>query len=299
MTLQEQILEFIDRYLSLLTLHEILQIKTNKTINIIASVIKESNKTIPEAVSVFLTVVRYLRGENHPGSLQKFIEDNSRLIFKMTTENRAQCNIPHRALPLFEVFEEKIKSSPVSVIELGASYGLIGRCLLNPQKIMEKKNVYFPRGQQMPRNPRPVDYYLGLELSPPGEEWLLAGEWHPMRRERLKNFLHDIPTNKKFKLQKGNAFGFSKQKAVKDLDSGYSTVVVLTSFMFYQYEEKKQQMLREEILEYTRRTNGHWINQASNESLLKGFVEFDGEKIIELPDSTFNRWKWLEKSVYT
>ena len=116
-----------------------MQIKTNKTINIIASVIKESNKTVPEAVSVFLTVVRYLRGKSNPGSLQKFIEENSRLICKMSIEKRAQYNIPSRALPLFEVLEKKIKSSPVSVIELGASFGLIGRCLLNPGKIIEKK----------------------------------------------------------------------------------------------------------------------------------------------------------------
>jgi len=271
-----------------------MQIKTNKTINIIASVIKESNKTVPEAVSVFLTVVRYLRGKSNPGSLQKFIEENSRLICKMSIEKRAQYNIPSRALPLFEVLEKKIKSSPVSVIELGASYGLIGRCLLNPGKIIEKKDAYFSREQQMPQNPRPVDYYLGIELSPPGEEWLLAGEWHPILRERLEYFLHDIPTNKKFKLQKGNAFGFSKHKAVTDIASISSAVVVLTSFMLYQYEEKKQKMLRDEILEYSRRVKGHWINQSINESLMKGFVEFDGEKIIELPDGTSVSWKWLE-----
>lgn len=40
-----------------------------------------------------------------------------------------------------------------------------------------KKDSYFSPKQQMPLDPWPIDYYLGIELSPPNKEWLLAWEW--------------------------------------------------------------------------------------------------------------------------
>jgi hypothetical protein len=274
-------------------LHEILPIKTKSSIELISRIIKESNKMVPEAVLVFLAVVRYL-GKNS-GSSQDFIKENSDLICKMAIEKRVQANLPGRALPLFEIFEKKIQASSISVIELGASYGLIGRCLLNPTKIMEKKNFYFPLSQQMPKvhNPRPIDYYLGIELEPPDERWLLACAWDETQRKRLKNFLNDIPANEKCKLQEENAFGFSKIKAVKYLASQSSIVVVLTSFILYQYDDKKQKMLRDEILEFIGEVNAHWINQTFNGSSMEYCIECDEEKIIELSDDSCRRWKWL------
>ncbi|UCH93047.1 MAG: hypothetical protein JSV88_22525 [Candidatus Aminicenantes bacterium] len=292
MNLHEQILECIDKYINPLTLYEILHLKTNTSINLISFIIKESNKTVNEAVLVFRTVVRYLW--KNSGPLQEFIKENSDLICKTAIEKKAQSNLPGRALPLFEIFEKKIQAPSISVIELGASYGLIGRCLLNPTKVMEKKNAYFSPGQQVPQNPRPIDYYLGIELAPPDKEWVLAGEWHPILRERIKNFLHDIPTNEKFKLLKGNAFGFSKLKTVKDIAFQPSTLVVLTSFMLYQYDDKKQKRLRDEILKFTGGDSRHWINQDINVSSQECFIQFDGEKIIQLNDSTCRSWKWLK-----
>ena len=156
--LHEQILEFIDKLLHPLRLHEILPLKTNTAINLISHIIKESNKTIPVAVYVFRAVVMNL--SENSGSLQKFIEDNPDLISKMAIDKKGQGNLPNRTLPLLDIFEEKIKATSISVIELGASYGLIGLCLLNPTKIM-KKDSYFSPKQQMPLNPWPKDYYLG------------------------------------------------------------------------------------------------------------------------------------------
>jgi hypothetical protein len=293
MNMHEQILEYIDKYLNPFMFYEILQIKTNTSINLISRIMKESHKTIPEAVLVFITVVKSLW--DNSGSLREFIKDNSRLIRKMAIEKKAQGNLPGRALPLFEIFEKKIPGSPVHVIELGASYGLIGRCLLNPSKIIEKKGSYFSPTQQIPgtRGLRPVNHYLGIELSPPDEEWVLAWEWFPERKERLKNFLRDISEEERFILLKENAFGFSKLNAVKTIAGRNAAVMVLTSFMLYQYDLKNQKILRDEILEFTESINGHWINQTIDVSSLNCFIEFDEEKIIELSDDGCRSWKWL------
>jgi hypothetical protein len=291
MNLHEHILEFIDKLLHPIMFYEILHLKSKMSINLISRIINGSNKTIPEAVLVFMAVVRYLW--KNSGSLQEFIKDNADLICKMAIEKKGQSNVPARALPLFEIFEKKIKDSTISVIELGASYGLIGRCLLNHKKIVEKKNAYFSSKQQMPRNPRSIENYLGIELFPPDEEWLLVWEWHPGRKEYLKNFIHDIPVDEKFRLQKGNAFGFSTLKAVKDIASQPSTVVVLTSFMLYQYDKKKQKKLRDEILEFTRKFNGYWINQTFDPYSMQCFIEFDKKKIIEILNDICISWKWI------
>ena len=70
-------------------------------------------------------------------------------------------------------------------------------------------------------------------------------------------------------------------------------MVVLTSFMLYQYDEKKQKLLRDRILEFIGGANCHWINQTFNVSSWVCYIEFDGEKIIELYDDTCKYWKWL------
>ncbi|NIM10487.1 MAG: hypothetical protein GTO45_00715 [Candidatus Aminicenantes bacterium] len=294
--LHEQILKFIDTLFHPLLLYEILQLKTNTSINLISRIIKESNKEISEAVLVFLAVVRYLW--KNSGSLQEFIKNNSDLILKMAIEKRAQANLPARALPLLEILDKNIKAPSISVIELGASYGLIGQCLLSPQKIIENKSSYFSRSQQMPdiQEPPPIDYYLGIERSPPDKEWLLALEWHPVLKKRLENFLDEIIADERFKLIKGDAFGFSKLKTVKDLVSNTrpSRVVVLTSFMLYQYNPRKQKLLRDEILEFTGVNSGHWINQTLKVASMESFIEFDGEKVIALSNNSCSSWKWLK-----
>jgi hypothetical protein len=294
--LHEQILGYIDHYLNPFQFYEILEIKTDFSINLISRVMKESHKTIPEAVLVFITVVKSLWDRS--GTLQEFIKDNWELICKTAIEKKAQGNLPGRALPLFEIFEKKIPGtpgSPVSVIELGASYGIIGGCLLNLPKIMKSKDAYFPSTQQMPelRLHPAVEHYLGIELSPPDKEWVLAWEWYPARKQRLKNFLADMTVSEKFKLLKANAFGFAALEAVKDIVTQNTSIVVLTSFMLYQYEDKKQKMLRNEILEFTKRVKGHWINQTFDVSSLNCYIEFDEEKIIELADDGCKNWQWL------
>lgn len=291
MDLHEQILESVNRLFHPFLLYEIFQLKTKFSLNLIAKVIKESNKTVFEAVSVVLVVIRYLW--NNSGSLQEFIKENAALICKMAIEKRAQYNLPGRALPLFEIFKKKIKVSSISVIELGASYGLIGRCLLNPGKVIKQKDRYFSPGRQFPVNPRAIDAYLGIELSPPDKEWLLAWEWQPDSKKRLENFLHDFHPGEKFKLLQGNVFGFSKLKSVKDTAHQPSRVVVLTSFILYQYEDKEQKRLRDEILEFTGRFKGHWINQAIDVSKQEYFIEFDERKIIKLSDNRCKNWEWL------
>jgi len=110
---------------------------------------------------------------------------------------------------------------------------------------------------------------------------------------RLRNLVNDIPTNKKFKLLKGNTLGFSKLKPVKDIASQPTTIIVLTSFILYQFDNKTQKMLKDEISGFIDDCGGHWINQEVTVTSHEFFIAFDGKKIIELPDDTCISWKWL------
>ena len=289
----EDILAYIDNYLDPWQFYEILQFKTDIVIELISFIMKESGKTIPEAVLVFLALVK--SRWDGTGDLLEFIKENSEPLCRAAVREKAQGNLPGRALPLFDIFAVKMPGQPVSVIELGASYGLIGRCLLNPAKIREGKQAYFPATQQMPRlmETSPVRQYLGIELSPPTREWVLAWEWMPERKKRLATFLEEITAAENFRLLKENAFGFAALDEVKAMITHETVIVVLTSFMLYQLEPAKQERLRREIREFLKNVNGHWINQTFNPTTMACFIEFDEERIINLSDDGSRSWQWL------
>lgn len=301
MSTYKQILEFIDIISYMLSDYLLNQVKTTASLKIISQIIDHSNKEVSEAVLAFLAAARYLLDDRkaflqleETDSMQEYIKKNSDSIIKLAVEKSVQANFPERALPLFEVFEKKIEASSISVIELGASYGLIGRCLLNPKKIVEKKDLYFSKEQQLPKNPRAIDYYLGIELDPPDERWIFACAPQPDHELRLRNIVNGLPADKKFELLKGNAFGFSELESVKRLTLQPTTIVVLTSFMLYQYDNKKQTLIKDEILRFTDDVNGHWVSLTFNPASDEFIVEFAGERIIKLPDDHCISWKWIE-----
>ncbi|MCP4221467.1 MAG: DUF2332 family protein [bacterium] len=286
--LREEVLAFIDQYMHPLTFYEIINIKTEAAIDLIIRIMEESGKSVEEGVLVFRTVVRQLH--NDEGPLSKFIETNGDLICRKANEKKAQSNLPGRALPLFDIFSRVFPDTPVSVIELGASYGLIGRCLRNPQKALEKKDVYFYPDQQAPEAPRPVRRYLGIELAPPTREWLLAWEWDPVRRERLTRFLDDVPADENCRVIKGSAFGFSKLKEVQNLVTDASAVAVLTSFMLYQFDEDNRRKLINQVKEFTHDVKGIWINQTFLPGTMECFIEVDGRKTLDLVNDSCKGW---------
>ena len=305
----EEIVEFTGKFSNIFTKSDYIlnQLKKEATLELISQIIDKSNKSVGEVLVLFLSAIKHLWGDGdvftaleEKDSFQAFVRANRDKIVDISIRKTLQSNLPERALPLFEIFNKKIKDTPTAVIELGASYGLIGQCLLNPAEVMKKPDRYFYPGQKIPRDPRPAGYYMGIELSPPEENWLFAGVWMPRDEMRLKHFIKDIPRdNKTFRLIEASAFGFSALEPVKKLIARPITTVVLTSFLFFQLDEEKRKKLRNEIMEFIHSTGSHWINETFKPSMSSGideseyFIEWNGKKIIELRDDWCSDWKWV------
>ncbi len=303
MNIHDEILKFIERLPQTALENEIEPVRTKESLEMIVCIMEKSGKTISEATLVFMAVIRCLanKGQDH----REVIERHADEIIRMSVEKNVQANLPSRALPLFEVFHNKIGSSSYSVIELGSSAGLIGRSLMNPQNIIRNKALYLSPHQQMPTCVPAVNGYMGIDLSLPDDDWLIACDWEPTHRKQLARFLADnTPApGRDFSLHEGNVFGFSTFPKVAEFVarsvSRGATVVVLTSFMLYQYEEEQKKQLRGEIFGFLTFNGGygaHWINQDVNldASPLEYYIELDGEKIVELSDDACVQWTWIK-----
>jgi hypothetical protein len=195
------------------------------------------------------------------------------------------------------VLHRELQVGSLGIVELGASFGLIGRCLLDPGRVSENRSLYFSTGQQIPQEFKPVDAYLGIEYDPPDRRWILAGVWQEDMENRLRHFIDDIGPDHRFELMRGNAFGFSQLQAVQDLAGKVDQVVVLTSFMLYQFDEARQRALRSEILDFTQKTGGHWLDQAVkvsiNDTAHEYSIFFNEKRLIDLADDACSSWRWL------
>ncbi len=302
----KKILSVIDKTSYLYTDYILTQLKKEPCLEFISRIISESGKGISEAIIVFLSAIKYIYNDSktfakleESDCFQDFLKKHSKKIFKLSIEKNVQANIPERALPIFEVINKKIVSSIINFIELGASYGLIGRCLLNPNIIINGKRHFLSEKQQIPENFKAVNNYLGIELNPLEKKWLLAAIWDEVYEFRIGNIINDIQKDSRFELIKGTAFGFSDIDVVKNVIKKPGKIIVLTSFMLYQFEDQKRKLLVDEILEFTRRVNGHWINQAvnisTNSKRNEYFIALDGNKIIELKDDLCLNWRWVNE----
>jgi len=306
MSYEVEILDFAGRISNKLPAFINVQLKEGPVIDIISRVIDKSGKSPGDALIVFVSVVKYLwetvggmafaEMEKRDAFLE-FVTAQRDSIIDSAVQKRMQVNVASRAFPLLDVINKKAKNLPVAVIELGASYGLIGWTLLEPAKILAKRDLYFSPGQKIAPNPRPIDHYLGLDIVIPDVDWLLACLYNPTFETYLRNFLKDIPyETEKFNLMETDAFGFSDFEPVKKLASQPFTLIVLTSFMFFQIGEEKGKVLKEEITKFTESWGAYWLNQAVThppDREERFFVEWNGERIIELTDSICSDWKWL------
>lgn len=301
MNVHDEILRFIDELPQVALEDEIEPVRTKESLEMIAQIIEKSGKTVSEAALVYMAVIRYLAKNGQPHS--EVIRRHGEEIVRLSVEKGVQANLPSRALPLFEVLHNKIGSKSYSIIELGASAGLIGRCLMNPQPILDQKELYLSPQQQMAACIPEVNGYMGIDLSLPEDEWLIACDWEPNHRRQLTRFLKDCAPvrDQDFSLHEGNVFGFSTFPQVSEFVarsvSRGATVVVLTSFMLYQYEEEQKKQLRGEIFGFLTFNGGygaHWINQDVDlaASPLEYYIELDGEKIVELSDDACVQWTW-------
>ena len=305
MAYRAEILDFVERISSMLTDYIVTQLKEEPVLDLVSQIIDKSDKSPGDALIVFVTAVKYLWGSENAfaemeerDSFQEFVKANRDAIIESAVRKRMQANVSTRAFPLIEVINKNIKDLPVAVIELGASYGLLGRTLLEPAKIIGNRHRYFSPGQKIPPNPRPIDFYLGIEIEIPGKEWLLACVWDQVKESYLRNFINDIPhENGKFNLLQVSAFGFSDLEPVKRLAVQPFALVVLTSFMFFQIGKEKEKQLKKEILKFTESTGAYWLSQVVKHSPTstetRYYIEWNGERIIESSDPLCSNWKWL------
>ncbi len=307
-----EVVSFIDKYHYLWSEYIFKQLKNINTLDVISEIINNSNKQPGEAVLLLLSSIRFLLNKdagkdlgldffNENNSFQHYLTNNKKNILQLSTEKNVQANVPARALPLLELFGARLKDKPIAVIELGASFGLIGYSLLNSEKLLNDKELYFSTiKQQFPQNPKSVDLYLGVEVDPPDKEWLVACIDNYEERKYVNNLLSNIQSINNFSLIKNSAFGFSKINVVKNIMNDYKEkyLVILTSFMLYQFTRQKQQELIDEINSVTENNeNFIWINQTVDldEKVKdkKYYIEWDGNRIINLSDDYCTSWTWI------
>ena len=300
----QKILDVIENTSYLYTDYILKQLKNESCLKFISKIMDSSGKEISEAIIVFLTAIKFIYNDSRAfakmeqsDNFHDFLKIHVGQILSLSKEKNVQANIPERALPILEVINKKIKNPIIKLIELGASYGLIGRCLLNPDILINGKQKYLSKRQQIPRNYKKINNYLGIELNPPEKKWMIAAIWDEEYECRIRNIINDVKRENRINLIKGNAFGFSELDAVKKITEKPGKIVVLTSFMLYQFESEKRKSLEDEILEFTRKVKGNWINQAVNISSEPNdnefYISLDNEKIIELPDDYCLKWRWI------
>ena len=272
-------------------------------LQLIEEIIQKSSKTASEAILVLVSSVCYLYKDinaltilKDTNTLEDFVKKNRQEILNLSIEKKVQANIIERGLPLLEILSKKLPGQSVCLIELGSSYGLIGSCLLNPQRILENKTKYFKRHQQFPKSIQPIDFYLGIDIDPPKKEWLLACIYDKGALARISDYINDVHENQNFNLIKASAIGFSKLKEVQNLDGQKYTFVILNSFMLYQFPEELKKSLTNEIVDFCAKHNAHWIKQEVdiNSTDLRYYIDWDGKQIIELPDDKCGDWTWIE-----
>jgi hypothetical protein len=279
------------------------QLGNKKTMAILMAIIEKSGKTPTEAIMVFLAAIRYIKKDLdafahfEKGDLMgTFIDEHYDELIHLSATKKVQGNIPERGFPLLEVLGKNLPDEKIGVIELGASYGLIGSCLLEPDHILGHPAVYRLNGRQMPVNPKKIDAYLGIDIDPPDKEWLLSCFSVPEDARMLQKYLDTLEFKDNHRVIKASALDFSKLKEVKGFTQKDIKPVVLTSFMLYQFGVQQKKQLIDEIMDFVAQHNGHWISQEvafkDNGDGLEYYIAWDGKKIIEMPNDKCDQWSW-------
>lgn len=308
---RKELSNFVREISDLLPIQISQQLDKGVATEVITEIINNSEKNVQQAVIVFLSAIKYLNNCKQNTFLQlsvgskllDFIRNNREKLIELGKSGRIQFTVPERAFPVLEVINRKIRKpdnkKPIAVIELGASFGLVGRCLLEPKKFSDNKAIYMQPEQKVSDNLLPIDYHLGIEVKIPDEKWILASEWTIEADRRLRNVLKDSFENERFKLIEGDAFDFDSLQDVRNLAEKH-TLVILTSFIFFQIGNEKSEQLKGNIMDYVKKEpDRYWINQALliHTKDLKDYeflLQLNGEKIITLADDRCSNWEWVE-----
>ncbi len=281
-------------------------LKTEVSLKIICTFMKRG-KDIREAVLLLPCCIKYLMKESTDAfaklekedSFQNFVDTNYRSILEIASEKRVQSNLFQRCLPIIEVLSKKIGNASLTVVELGSSYGLIGYGLLDPFKMMQQKELFFPQSQQMPSSLTKATRYLGIDIGIPSEDWALSCIIPTGDEEKFtRNFIKEMKPEKYFNLIEASCFGFSDLKDVKELNGADTNIIILTSFMLYQFDKESQTKISEEIYKYIKTVKGHWINlDFKTPGKPETCLYWDGGEVMRFSEENRCRgWKWTIES---
>jgi hypothetical protein len=305
---RKSIIDFIEKFKYLFSDYIAAQLLSPPVLALITEVMDRSGKQPSEAVLLLLHSIKYLSHDERALELleqrdgfRDFLTKHDKTLLEMGIERKVQYNLPERGLPILEILGQVLKDEQIIMIELGASYGLIGVCLLNHNVLLENKQTFFAPGQQMPVNPRGVNEYIGIEIDPPDREWVLSCTDDPEEAGRIRLILDHNRIQNRVEIIKASMMGFSRLKAIKDFSSSGKKIVVLTSFVLYQFERKMRDELEQEIFGYINPVHGLWIDQSvdtgGDHRKEHYMIKLNGKKIIELPDDRCSKWKWIDKLI--
>lgn len=288
-------------------------LKRPAALQFMAEFMAESGKPLDETVLILLAAMRFLdldpaepgaptivESNDGAANLDLFFVRHHAELFHLCRSRHVQANLFERALPIMEVLGRRFGQEALAVIELGCSFGLIGRALCNPQLVLGAFDRLFIADQQRPTCSPRVEAYRGIDLSIPDVQWLLACISRPDARRRSALFINTIPPGKDVSIDQGSAFDFADHGVVKDLlisslQQDY-TPVVLTSFMLYQFGQETRKKLRTTISEFTHNHGATWIN-LDLEPLGSGydfFIEENGLRRVSLDTDVCRYWHWID-----
>lgn len=280
------------------------QLKKDESLALIEEICNKSNKKASEAVLILLSALRYLSGNmNITSDLEQsdsyldYITQTRDALLEIGITRRIQANSPDRALPVLEVLGNRIHSDKAAVIELGASFGLIGYCMTQYERLLKKKSDFFTEKQQFPEIAKVPAGYLGLDIDPPDKKWILSCLVNKTDRHLISNIISDMEKNSGFRPVKSDALHFDRLPMVQHILSEGYTPVILTSFVLYMLTEETRNSLTGLVNRFVTEQKGHWINQCvklqNTGNSAQFYLQLDGKNIIQLEDDRCRNWTYL------
>ena len=236
-------------------------LRKDSTVRWLEDLRAESRRSEDETILVLLAAIRsldltLLDGGAVPEALEEFLTCHSQTLRPVCLTRRVQANVAERGLPLLEFLGTHWGRQRLAVTELGCSFGLIGRVLVSAPDTLRNFGRYFAPGQQRPTALPFVAEYLGIDLDPPDERWLLACIPLADLRTRVARFMFEVPASPHVRVTQGSAL----DTALWPQPAPGTHSVVLTSFMLYQLDPETRQGLVHKIVDHTTSCNGTWLN---------------------------------------
>jgi hypothetical protein len=280
-----------------------------------AAYMAETAKPLDETVLILLAAIRYIDlGHGiEPGTpcileepvvtdkLDLFLVRHHAELFHLCRTRHVQANLFERAFPVMEVLGRRFGDQPLAVIELGCSFGMIGRALCGAHQLLARSGELCAPGQQLPDAVPRVAAYRGVDLWIPDANWLLACISRAPARLRSFRFLKDMPEPADFRVSAASAFDFPSVPEIDALAPRFAmeaadrlVPVVLTSFMLYQFPAEQRERLASVIGDFLRPLDGAWINldlRPAGESY-HFFLAEDGVEKVILQNDICLIWDW-------